>query len=372
MKLRKIIRGLAPYGVVRHFQKKHAKNKLEQVSFWEGYMDYIRSQSRCELLEESPVRTVVSVQGFGHSGSGAVVDLLREYDDVVVVGGVDVVGSCAATEEALYEVDFLRSAGGLFEMELYLNTHNVRIQDALLHRFVLLIQRSDLFQKVPETRKYFYEFFRQISTASDTFPYQVGNPHLDYKGVNNTLFLQYMKLEEYRNLCRKLLNSIFSCYPIKKSDILVLDQFVGDREYDLPRYLEYVPNLKPIVVYRDPRDVYVFAKKYNIVWLSASNVDSFLEYFHKGAHLLMTVNDIQDFLTGYYVVSFERLLKEYSDVVNEIESFVGLNSNMHTRPKSALRPDMSIKGVEMWKEHPELNEDFKMLARELPQFIYYK
>ena len=60
MNLRKIIKGLIPYGIVRLHQKRKEKNS-QVVSFWEGYLNYKKNHSHCELLNVSPVKTVVSV-----------------------------------------------------------------------------------------------------------------------------------------------------------------------------------------------------------------------------------------------------------------------------------------------------------------------
>lgn len=53
----------------------------------------------------------------------------------------------------------------------------------------------------------------------------------------------------------------------KVKKFLVLDQFLSDTEYDLKKYSNYISNLKTIMVYRDPRDVYMTAKNLNIPWI---------------------------------------------------------------------------------------------------------
>lgn len=362
MNLKTIVLNAAPYGLVRKYKE---KKQVPKLTFWDEYVKYLVSGDRCEFLTKSPVRTVVAIQGLGYTGSGAVVDLLREYEKTVVVGYVDKEGSLSSKDESKWEMDFARHAGGLFEIEKYLTIHNSFLQDALLHRFMLIAQHSKLYQSVPEARKCFFEFFRQICTYYDDVSWQFSNPHLDYKGMNNALFLNSMGIQEYRLLCRHFLYTLFNCYCVKSNEILVLDQFNSDNEFDYSRYYDYIPNLKPIFVYRDPRDVYVFAKENNVCWIPTSSVDRFIDWYKR-----QTCFDFSE-IQGYYV-SFERLIKEYSKVVSEIEDYLQLEDVAHTKPMMKFNPEVSAKGVGIWKNHAELEADFSKIKDTLDFLICYK
>lgn len=363
---RKIAHGFRwfmPYGIVRWYER---RKESQSDSFWTDYLAYLRAGEFCEFAKESPVKYVVSPIGLGYSGSGAVADLLREYKTTVVIAGVDKVGSLAAQREHSLEVDFLRVAGGLFEFEKYLDSHNFWEKDALLHRFMLLIQYSELYIKVPKTRKYFYEFFRHICVYFGENKYQV-NWHLNYDGMKQILYMKQMSVEEYRSLCRHLLYSIFGCFNAQKNELLILDQFVSDLTFDFSKYVDYIPNVKPIVVYRDPRDVYVFAKEQNIDTIPTSSVEKFIDWYQ----LLYSHLDVSN-IQGFYVTSFEKLIKEYDTTVDEIEDFLLLDKTMHIYPKQKFDPSVSGRGVGLWKNHPELSSDMNKIEYALTNFIYYK
>lgn len=362
MNLKTLALNAAPYGLVRKYKE---KKQMSKSTFWDEYVKYLVSGDRCEFLTESSVRAVVSIQGLGHTGSGAVLDLLREYEKTVVVGIVDEVGSLSTKDESRWEMDFARRAGGLFEIEKYLTIRNISFQDALLHRFMLLVQHSKLYQNVPEVRKCFFEFFRQICTYYDDVSWPCSNPHLDYNGMNNALFLNSMGTQEYRVLCRHFLYTLFNCFCVKSDEILVLDQFISDYEFDYKRYYDYIPNLKPIFVYRDPRDVYVFAKENDVCWIPTSSVDKFINWYKRKT--CFNFSEIQ----GYYV-SFERLIKEYNRVVSEIEEFLQLDGVTHTTQLTKFDPAVSKQGVGIWKKHTELEEDFSKIKESLDFLIYYK
>lgn len=367
MNLKTLILNAAPYGLVRNYkQKKQQKKQMLKSTFWDEYVKYLASGDRCEFLTESPVGAVVSLQGLGHTGSGAVLDLLREYEKTVVVGVVDEVGSLSTKDESRWEMDFARRAGGLFEIEKYLTIHNLSFQDALLHRFMLGVQHSKLYQSVPEARKCFFEFFRHICTYyDDDVSWQFSNPHLDYKGMNNALFLNSMGVREYRVLCRHFLYTLFNCYCVKSDEILVLDQFISDYEFDFNRYNDYIPNLKSIFVYRDPRDVFAFAKENDVCWIPTSSVDKFIDWYKRKT--CFNFSEIQ----GYYV-SFERLIKEYDKVVSEIEDYLQLEDVAHTKPMTKFNPEVSARGVGIWKNHTELEADFSKIKESLGFLIYYR
>lgn len=363
---RKIAHGFRwfmPYGIVRWYER---RKESQTESFWTDYLTYLHAGEFCEFAKESPVKYVVSPIGLGYSGSGAVVDLLREYKTTVVIAGVDKVGSLATQKEHSLEVDFLRVAGGLFEFEKYLDSHNFLEKDALLHRFMLLIQYSEIYTKVPETRKYFYEFFRHVCVYFGENKYQV-NWHLNYDGMKQILYMKQMSVDEYRSLCRHLLYSIFGCFQVNKDEMLILDQVVSDQSYDYSKYVDYIPNIKPILVYRDPRDVYAFAIEQDIDFIPTSTVDDFISWYQlQHSHIELCK------LNGFYVTSFEKLIKEYDATKVEIEKFLQLDKSLHIYPKQKFDPAVSAKGVAIWKNHPELSKDMKKIEFTLSKFIFYK
>lgn len=364
MNIKSLILNAAPYGLVRKYKQ---KKQIQSLTFWNEYVQYLHSGIKCSFAVESPAKTVVSVQGFGYSGSGAVVDLLREYDQMVVIGNVDNEGSLSAKNERKYELNFLRAAGGLFEIERFLDVHNNNQVDAVLHRYMLLVQHSDFYREIQSCRKYLYEFLNQISTYYVDSIHCSTNTHLNYEGMNSTLYFKKMSIYEYRELCSRLLYSLFECYHVAKNEMLVLDQFVGDHEYDFGRYKDYVPNLKPIIVYRDPRDVYVFAKAHGIFWIPTSAVETYIDwYVRKTCYINI------ESIPGFYVTSFERLISEYKTVVAEIEDFLSLDSKNHIHPFENFNPAVSAQGVGIWKKYPELVEDCDKIKKALDYLIYYK
>lgn len=372
--IHRAIRAIMPYGVIALHrrlknQKREPETEHENPRFMPAFWDYLNRSNYVQLLDKCPFKQVVSVQGFGYSGSGAVVDLLREYEGNMVVGFVDKEGSLVDETQVLsYEVDILRLAGGLLEFEKYLGCNNLFQNDALLHRFVALVEHSDLYILVPQVRPYFHEFFRNITDLyhRDKIIGRHNNPHLDYNGNNEILFFKEMTVSDYRLLCRKLLYSLFNIYKADSNcDTLVLDQFIGDFEFDMARNLEYVPELKMITVYRDPRDVYTFARRVNEEWIAHGDAQLFVDWYKR----IMACYDIHE-NKKYLVVRFEDLVNDYENTVAKIENYLQLDTFNHKHIKSAFDPSVSARNVGVWREEKGMDKDYEYINNQLNVICY--
>lgn len=363
---KKIIRDILPYGIVRIHQKKRTL-KTNELDFWYNYKKYINAGEYVDFIKTNPFSTVVSVQGFGYSGSGAVIDLLREYDTLQVLGYVDIEGTKTDVSNKFEEINILRVAGGLFEIEKYLGSDNIYQNDALLHRLINLFEKSSLYQALPMSQKYFYEFIRRISRTFVNSSFgQTYNRHINYKGINDVLILEDMSIKSFRNLCKEFLYSIFSLiHTDPNMSVLVLDQFVNDREFNMERYLEYVPNLKMITVYRDPRDIYAYAKKEVGGWIPHTSVEEFIQWYNVITKKFNMKTD------KYHVVQFERLINDYDNVVSSVEQYIGLNSSLHKRMGTCLDVSCSRKNICLWKQNnKETDSDFIQIYNNFQQLCY--
>ena len=117
MNIRHLIKQLMPLSLAQRYMARNSfATKFKQTGYNEN----------CEFPdEESKFKTIVSVQGFGYSGSGALIDFFREYPKFAVLGYVDVKGEGGGyTPKSMQqsEIDFIRLSGGLFEIEKYLES----------------------------------------------------------------------------------------------------------------------------------------------------------------------------------------------------------------------------------------------------------
>ncbi len=362
MYVKRIIKNILPYFIYKYVHNRNNMNyfKLEYDEFINSCSD-----NSDKKKEEEKYKTILSVQGLGFSGSGAVLDLLCEFSNIDVIG-TNYDGKSLSDHNGMFECDFLRISGGIFEVEKYLDSNNIFHNDALLNRMLLYINSFKLFKNDPQLRKSFYSFFSnivdyRIKNISGN-PY---NPHLynDYQ-ISDIFFLRNMSVDEYRTISQTFLRHLFNSLNINKKDILVFDQMFSDLEFDMEKYNCYIPNSKLILVYRDPRDIFAFAYDKKITWIPHDNVDSFIKWFF----IITRKVDLgtKDFL----VVQFEKLICDYENECRRITNYLGIPIIEHIRKKMFFKPEISAKNIGIWKRSCLPQTSFSKIKFELEPYCF--
>lgn len=363
MKFRSIIRNILPYYIVEWNRKKHSEN-----SFIEEF-NQSKYNSENEISDElSYFDSIVSVQGFGYSGSGAVIDFLREYPCAEVIGYVDKKeegGGFVPEKMKMSEIDFIRLSGGLFEIEKYLESDNFFFNDALLNRTANLFGQASLFKYSDRVKNLMFKFFSNITSIHLSNLQQIYyNYHtLSSSSIPDILFLKQMTRSEYVNLCRVFLMSVFNVFAGEGRKFLVCDQLLSDGDLNIKRNIEYIPNLKTIIVIRDPRDTYCWAVKKNVEWIAHNSVEQFIEWY-KIMYKNVPLHSSNDFL----IVRYENFVLDYDKEEINIQSYMGLKLEDHILRKEYFKPDYSRRFVGIYKEIPELDEDCTRISEELPNY----
>lgn len=367
MNIKKFIIQIIPFGLYKWFQKRRYHNL-----FLEKFKDFVvLANKEIEFHDgKKSYESIVSVQGLGFSGSGAVLDLLSEVETCDVIGTIydDTVSD---DHKGQFECDFLRLSGCLFEIEKYIDSSNIFQNDALLNRFVDYLNEFPLFQSNKQTQQLFLKFFKnivefQILDIKGT-PY---NHHLrGNKDGSAIFFLKHLKITEYRCLCRNFLTELFNTINVQGKAFLVFDQLLGDFEYDSERYQEYIPDAKIILVFRDPRDIYTFATQHVMEegWMANRNVDDFIVWYK-----ILTRNITKD-KDNMLLVRFESLIENYDYEKKRIFNFIGIDENDSIkRSKSFFNPAKSKKNIGIWKSNNNIPmSDFDKIAVELKDFCFF-
>ncbi len=301
-----------------------------------------------------PIRNpkVICLTGFGHSGSGAVADLLSEYEGVTVQGFVDKNGSLR--QDAGMEFDILRHSGGFFDLENAVMTTNPFLQDAAIKCFMSLVAyyyydsrcyyREHL---LSESRRFLEKIVACVCPTPSGFEY---NPHLKmlgdkgfdlFYGRSNSqqaiFTIRKMSRDEYRTIVRQFMSGMLP--NMANTEYLMLDQIVSDCTADIDRYEEYLGPIKLIAVYRDPRDVFVTGINLNEDWIP-HEVETFVRWYRRQLepYLRLSHNDFRLF-------RFEDLVLKYDEMVVDIEKFLGIDPKSHTRRHAAFNPEVSQKNI---------------------------
>lgn len=366
MKLKKILAQFIPIGIYNYLN-----SRQPAYSFIPHYKNYLNRTQPCsrEIEEEGKkYKSIVSVQGLGYTGSGAVLDLLCEIDSCDVVG-TNYNDKGTNDHNGLFECDFLRLSGCFFEIEKYLDSSNIYQNDSLLNRFIDYLNDFSLCRKDQIVQDLFAQFLSNIVEFSifdvNGVPY---NHHLKGKKTSSSIFfLKKMKKEDYRTLCRKFLIKFFNRISTKDNSVIILDQLLSDFEFDYSNYANYIPGVKIILVYRDPRDVYAYAKTHieQDGWMAHDSVDHFISWYK-----ILTRNiDFQS--SDILFVQFEKLVFSYEVEKKRILEYLDINVKEGlARARTMFNPEISKKNIGIWKNSGFPISDFEKIQSELKDYCY--
>lgn len=327
---------------------------------------------------------VIGTCGFGSTGSSAVSDYLLEFADLQVLDQI--------------EFTWVSGVDGLIDLDYHLNHPHTRTGDSIyaIHRFRKKMQ--ELRKKYKKKGKIDSEIFEEsiekflASVIQVKWNWYVGEP--------KNIFEKYVGISLMRNrfipLVERKLKRQINCWPMQEvalsvfpenfesaarmhvkemliamgadfSKPIVLDQpFAGNNPQACFKFYE---NPYAIVVDRDPRDNYVFAKT---------------KLVSTGTTHLMPIDTVEDFVKYYRAlrdnqpykekhdrilsIKFEDMVYHYDEITKVIRDFLHLPENPN--PKSIFNPDDSMANTQLWKRFPQFAKDVEYIERELPEYLF--
>ena len=328
---------------------------------------------------------VIGVCGYGFTGSGAVVDLLKEYNEPQVFDNAEI-------QEA-FKVD------GLQDLEYHLVKQYSRhiSGDAAIKRFL----EARGFYKTPVVKKtvapgdYYKissEFVDKLIQAEwygvDNYDYNTKRPLYNFivLVLKKTWFPLYEKVSgrSYNHWpARKMYlsirpdkfyeesinytNSLMRAMGADLSKDIVLDQLF---EANAPwNSFPFFSNPKAIVVDRDPRDVFILARhgkraSAETRFMPREDVKAFVKYYKR----LRIEKGISHDHVIY--IQFEDLIYDYDFTVNRIEEFLGYSA--HARPKKYFNPEVSMYNTQLFKnpQYAKDKKDIEYIEKYLPEYLY--
>jgi hypothetical protein len=340
--------------IVKYLMRREIINDRGNVNTWliNGNAT-ISETSHCAPMHH--YEQLVCLTGFGHSGSGAVGDLLSEYSNVTSNVYADKNGSVRNNVSQCVEFDILRHMGGLFSLEDVLTRGNIFQQDACLRMFLSLMKHH--FEKqggfYGMSKKVINVFIEELIEfkAQTSYGWEFC-PHLktiDFDGCleegksKHLFFCKKLSVHEYRCIARRFISSLLR--DIESKEFLVLDQIVSDGSGDIEKYQEYLGSIKLLAVIRDPRDVFVTGIMRNEFWIP-HDAHNFIYWYQRQVEKYINLSN-----SNYMMVRFEDIVLDYSQSVKCIEDFLGLKQENHIARFSAFDPSVSIKNVGIWKNY---------------------
>lgn len=339
---------------------------------------------------------IVSSSGYYATGSSAVYDLLKEYENNTtgIIGNKE------------YEHVLFYTPGGLFDVEdklLYGNS--IHRSDEAIKTFVAEMERlyhynygwfgsykvlvGDDFRKNNQNlvdslvqyrvdahwsyhiRKIGFSFRKIKNSIKDVLK---GKPVRGrfwegyfYDG-NKEILYAFPTRDEFNIIARKYVYNYFACIQ-KGFDCknLVLNHVVLPQ--NAGRLFSYgVKDFFTIIVDRDPRDVYAYIKYVGTARDVKSRipieVNDFIAFWKA-----MRKNDIFAY-PNILKVQFEDLIYRYDESVKQIEQFLGIEEKEHTKKYVFFDPSVSIKNTQIYQRVGMKKEELDLIEKELHEYLY--
>lgn len=329
---------------------------------------------------------IIGTCGFASTGSSAVSDYLKEFDENQVF--------------TQFEFTMPYLPDGLEDLEYHLTQHICRDDSCgiAIPRFRRCVKKKFealLAKKCSVSPKQLEEitdkFIRSIvqlewkaSKRTDVLLYPSSLYYFGYKLMRRRVLPRiqrkvghvvdmwpYRKVEvsiypeNYVEAAKQFIRDIIISMGADYNKNIVLDQpFLGSNPV---RSFRYFDNPKAIVVDRDPRDNYLFTK---LVLYKTENlmpvddVKTFVKYYRlfRDKHPYKQPND------DVLCIHFEDMVYNYEETTKRIREFCHLPQN--PRPKSVFDPDMSMANTQLYLRYPEYAADIEYITKELPEYLF--
>lgn len=324
---------------------------------------------------------IIGACGFGSTGSSAVTDYLKEYGDFQVLDQI--------------EFTWVSGVDGLIDLDYHVNHPHIRTGDSIIAIDRYKSMCNNYVKKfkttgVPPTEfvKLTDVFLESIITTS--WDWQIHGPSGFVDRIRRSLYARlrivprwevkngrhwegypldkvYLSVlpEEFDKKARKHVHDILLAMGADFSKPIILDQpFSGNNPQACFKFFD---DPYAVVVDRDPRDNYVFAKT------------KLLGRFH-----LMPINHVEDFVKYYRALrknqpytqphervlslKFEDMVYHYDETTAKLREFFHLPDNPN--PKAIFDPAISMPNTQVWKRYPQFAKDIEYIEKELPEYLF--
>lgn len=371
-----------------------------KIKFVQDVIDKLRKKKK-NIKEELPMYSVpytepkstykvlVCPTGFGHSGSGTLLDYMAEFTNTTVHGGYDPESSGYATQygnTAICEIDLFRAAGSVLDMERVFNTAGY-FQDDLAVKLFLHIAEH-FYRKGLVYTDYFWQlthkfvdkivdiklkspssfeglFFLRLLAARRKFKNLHSPLLIDTTSERYIYYLKNLTVKEYRSIAKEYITKFLNS--IESKEFLVCDQMLTLSKPETDRLLEYFGDFKQICVYRDPRDVYVTGVTRDDTNWMAKNPQDFVKWFaHRGVPAYVHAKSHPNRM----LIRFEDFVLNYDEVSKKINKFIGIDESKHVHKREYFNPDVSRKNIGIYKTY-EKQDEIKYIEEHLKEYCYY-
>lgn len=327
---------------------------------------------------------IIGVCGLGYTGSGAVLDLLKEFDENHVIDQLEF--AIAYNPDGLEDLEYhlLKNVSRYLSSDIAIKRFKNYIKSKCTPRGTYQIVTNNQFKSLSEN---YIESLIQVKWTGawsfDRVEATFWEKKIKYillgrlQRLSDRILKKYVRIFPEREMClsirpekfyelsRKYVNDIIVSIDGDSGKNIVLDQpFSGDNP---EKSFIYFDNPLAIIVDRDPRDIYILVKKVVLSYgrfMPSDDVKAFVEYYKA---LRINQNPIKD-ITKVLKINLEDLIYEYDDTLKKIINFTGMKN--HRAAKSFFNPEVSKHNTQLFRKYNEFNEDIVYIEQELVEWLF--
>lgn len=322
----------------------------------------------------------IVVAGFGWSGSGAVVDLLKEYNGLIDPGvefrlikdpyGIEDLHNAIIRKGDPLNVDIAINDFLWYTRKLYDKVSKWNLHVGLNYKKCFgddfLIKTSDYVSALSDFRYESHWWMYEFKESKFNFLFRKICNHISRNKKTEKLYFSVPTEKKFLQETKKYLDSLFNKYINFDTKSIVLDQGVSPQNYD--NELRYLGNAKIIIVDRDPRDIYTdLCVGGNLIGIECSVTRDAQKYitWHEGHRRNCKRIESENAL----YIQFEDLINNYEETVKKIEDFLGLSGVEHIQKKQFFIPIKSKKNIGIWKKYMN-NKELRVFDEYLSDYYY--
>jgi len=319
--------------------------------------------------------------GYIGTGSSAVIDLLREFDETQIMNFTEFVLS--------YITD------GLEDLDYHINSYRKYMSSVVaVFRFKKMIKCQMKLNKATNNK---------LKKISDEFIDNLNCICWHGEGLAGEYYYRYlpsiprkvMKKAVHLLKCKRLIN-LYSRLLFPKFEMTVFPDNFDDiaknyifrvlnsmgRDVKKITVLEqpfegcnpvksfkYFDNPKAIVVDRDPRDHYLnckcFYRPRGIGYqVPCDNANDYIKYYrliHKSPNFIRERNDI-------LFINFESMVYDYENTILKITDFCNISN--HNYKGVYFKPQRSVNNTQLFKKFTEFQKDIELISYELNEYLF--
>lgn len=328
---------------------------------------------------------IVGTCSFGSTGSSAVSDYLKEFDSLQVID------KC--------EFTWVSAPDGLIDLDYHLNHPHSRTGDSIyaIARYKALCKsKSKVFATMGIGSEIFMKSVDELLESITTTSWKWIGPNIGQRSYFEDLLLKVIRKsklitkweikngqqwegypyedvflsvypKDFDQMAKKHVMDIINSASDGSGRDIILDQpFPGSNPQSCFKYFD---DPYAIVVDRDPRDNYTFARTHMLHnpgnhFMPINSVERFVKYYR-------ALRDNQPYKEDNPRVlrlHFEDMVYHYEDSTSTIRKFLNLPENPN--PKSIFDPAISMPNTQVWKRFPQFAKDIEYIEKELPEYLF--